>query len=617
MAEKKDFMSALAEEVSAKKRGERTKIDSIDDFVSTRHENKHVEGDLDEVIEEAVPEEKEETPEPVQEEPVREEVSQKKEIKEVPRQFSAEDAYDSDDGTPDSFQEEKLIPVSQPKKKLKKGAIIGLIIAAAAVVFAIWFFAFAPKITMPDFVGKKLSDVSTWARQNKMESSAIATSEPEYSLEYDKDVVMAQSVEAGKKIKPDTPITLTISAGPDPAEKISFPDLKSMTKDEIQSWIDENKLSKAKISTEYSTTVEEGKVISYDLKNVAEDDFTRGTSITIKVSKGAAPAGQVTMDNFANKTYAEAETWAAQKKLVAVKTEQNSDTIEKGYIISQSIASGQTVDEGTTVTFVVSKGKGVLVPNLVGYTKEQLAAWQGDPKNDLTVVTKSVYNELPEGSVVYQSIAPNTTVDSGSVLELTISLYLPILETNTNEWIGKNYLELKAKCDEFNSKGADIQAGEYGAFATRTHDPVVPEDGIVAISCSYGTSDVGDGCERPLNLNSRIAYQVSLGPDTSTPSPTPAPDTYATISLTKENMSSLESMRKFCNDNNGSVSCSFTPVASENPTDEVTVSSGGVELNKDVEQTLFKNASLIISYQVKGTEITTPPTEGSEDDKKQ
>ena len=275
------------------------------------------------------------------------------------------------------------------------------------------------------------------------------------------------------------------------------------------------------------------------------------------------------------------------------------------------------MDEGTTITFVVSKGKGVLVPNLVGYTKEQLAAWQGDPKNELTVVTKSIYNELPEGSVVNQSIAPNTTVDSGSVLELTISLYLPILETNTKEWIGKNYLELKAKCDEFNSKGADIQAGEYGAFATRTHDPVVPEDGIVAISCSYGTSDVGDGCERPLNLNSRIAYQVSLGPDTSTPSPTPAPDTYATISLTKENMSSLESMRKFCNDNSGSVSCSFTPVASENPTDEVTVSSGGVELNKDVEQTLFKNASLIISYQVKGTEITTPPTEGSEDDKKQ
>lgn len=616
MAEKKDFMSALAEEVSAKKRGERTKIDSIDDFVSTRHENKPADVNLDEVIEEAVPEEKEEKPGPVQKEPEREEIPQKKEIKEVPRHFSAEDAYDSDDGTPDSFQEEKLIPVSQPRKKLKKGAIIGLIIAAAAVVALIWFFAFAPKITMPDFVGKKLSDVSTWARQNKMESSAIATSEPEYSLEYDKDVVMAQSVEAGKKIKSDTPITLTISAGPDPSEKISFPDLKSMTKDEIQAWIDENKLSKAKISTEYSTTVEEGKVISYDLKNVAEDDFTRGTSLTIKVSKGTAPAGQVTMENFAKKTFAEAETWATQKKLNAVKVEQNSDTVEKTFIISQSVAAGQTVDEGTTITFVVSKGKGILVPNLVGYTAEQLDAWEKTVQSEgegsyLSIVTKSVYNELPEGSVVEQSIAPNTTVDSGSVLELTISLYLPILETDTQHWIGQNYLKLKEEVDKYNAAGADIQAGEYGAFAERQYSDTIAKDGIIEIACSFGTSNVGDGCERPLNLNSRIAYRVSLGPKpTATPSETPA---YQQITLKQSDMENLSTMQKFCNDNSAKISCSFSPVvldtADKKVNDLQSVVNGSVSFTKDNgDQTLYNGAGLTVYYYVAGQTVEPAQT---------
>lgn len=606
MAEKKDFMSELADEVAARKRGERDRIDGIDDFVSHRHENTPKTGAFDE------------------EEPVIEEVKKKEPVKETKKEapipeprpvkeITPEEAYDDDDGTPDSFAEEKLVPVSAPKKKMKPGAIIALAAIAAAALFAIWFFAFAPKIVMPDFVGKKLSDVSTWAKQNKMESSAIATSEPVFSMDYDEGVVMEQSVEAGKKVKTDTPITFTVSAGPDPEEAISFPDIKNMSKDEIDAWIKENKLSKAKITTQYSSTVEEGKVISYDLKNTAEEDFRRGTALTVLISKGAAPAGQVTVENFTNKTYAEAMSWAAQKKLVSVKTEETSATIEKGYVISQSITAGQTVDEGTTITFVVSKGKGVLVPNLVGYTKEELEAWQGDPDNTLTIVTKSVYAELPLGSVVTQSIVPNTMVDEGSVLELTTSLYLPILETNTQKWIGQNYLQLKAKVDEFNANGADIQAGEYGDFANREYSDTVPVDGIIEIACTFGTApDVGNGCERPLNLNSRIAYRVSLGPKPSS-TPAPAPE-YEPVRLTAADMADIAHMQNFCNANSGKITCSFAPAAITDPATQKadtiqSITSNGVAFDLKQEQTLYKGASLSVNYYVNGSAVTENPQE--------
>ena len=51
---------------------------------------------------------------------------------------------------------------------------------------------------MPDFVGKNLSEVSTWARQNKIENTAVAITN-EYSFDVPADVVISQSITPGKK----------------------------------------------------------------------------------------------------------------------------------------------------------------------------------------------------------------------------------------------------------------------------------------------------------------------------------------------------------------------------------------------------------------------------------
>ena len=81
-----------------------------------------------------------------------------------------------------------------------------------------------------------------------------------------------------------------------------------MSQTEIKDWIDTNKLLKTKLTTQFSTTVPSGSVISYDLKNVSESEFTRGSTLNIICSKGAAPAGQVTVENYVGKTYTEFQT---------------------------------------------------------------------------------------------------------------------------------------------------------------------------------------------------------------------------------------------------------------------------------------------------------------------
>lgn len=513
MAEKRDFMSELANEVDAKKKGKLDHIQGIEDYKPKERKVSSSTADDDfDIPSMATKSEKKAEPvyepkkEPVFTAPVEEE-----EVEDN-TDFDEEDAYGGLNGMPASYGEEQVVRVNTPKKQVPVIAWVLLAVAVAGISFAIYWFKFAPHITLPDFRGKNISEVSTWAKQNKIESSAIATSEPVYSMEYEKGVVVEQSVAGGKKVKKDTPITFTVSNGPDPDEKIAFlTDIKSMTSGEIQSWISENKLLKAKVVTQYSDTVESGNVISYEVKNGSEEEFTRGTTLNVICSKGPAPAGQVTVDNFVGKMYADVESWANTKKVKLNKTEAFSDQVDKDKVISMDKKQGETLKEGDTLSVVVSKGKGVKIPNLVGYTKEQLEAWTADGDNAVSLVKKTVYNAAPEGSVIEQSLKAGSVVEAGEVLELTVSNYLPILQTNSRQWLGVDYLQLKAEVDKWNAQGARIQAGQYGTVKEQCSDEYTTPGAIIDYSCSGGTSDVGNGCERPLKLDARISYTISTG----------------------------------------------------------------------------------------------------------
>ena len=524
MAEKRDFMSELANEVEEKKKGKLDHIQGIEDYKPKERKVSSSTTDDDFDIP-SMGTKSVKKPAPVYEpkkEPAFTNPVEEEEVEDN-TDFDEEDAYGGLNGMPASYGEEQVVRVNTPKKQVPVIAWILLAIAVAGISFAIYWFKFAPHITLPDFRGKNISEVSTWAKQNKMESSAIATSEPVYSMEYEKGVVVEQSVAGGKKVKKDTPITFTVSNGPDPDEKIAFlTDIKSMTSSEIQSWISENKLLKAKVVTQYSDTVESGNVISYEVKNGSEEEFTRGTTLNVICSKGPAPAGQVTVDNFVGKMYADVESWANTKKIKLNKTEAFSDQVDKDKVISMDKKQGETLKEGDTLSVVVSKGKGVKIPNLVGYTKEQLEAWRADADNNVSIVEKTIYNAAPAGSVIEQSLKAGSVVEAGEVLELTISNYLPILQTNSRQWLGVDYLQLKAEVDKWNAQGARIQAGQYGTVKEQCSDEYTTPGAIIDYSCSGGTSDVGNGCERPLNLDARISYTISTGGCTVKPA---APET--------------------------------------------------------------------------------------------
>jgi len=380
----------------------------------------------------------------------------------------------SDEDKPASFQEEERVPVQRERKPVNVKALIIAAIVLLLIGVGSYFLFFSPKIEMPNFVGKTKADVGSWVKQQGIESSGIVF-ESVYDFDNEEGVIISQSIKSGKKVKKNVKLNFTESKGPDPEEAITLPYLENMTKDEIQDWISTNKLLKTKISTSYNENVPESTVIDYSFTGCEADTFTRGCNLKINISKGAAPAGTVTVEDFEKKPFATVEAWAKSKKIELNVVEQYSDKIEKDSVISQSVSSGKTMKEGETLTVVVSKGKAVYMENIVGWDKEKVSSWCA--KNSLAFKLKEVYTTQPEGTCISQSIPKGKLLSDDDYLEAVVSLgnYVKIGDFYNRPYHSTNGVEgLHEYKDAQNEKGADITTSKTTAF-----DDVVPAGYVI------------------------------------------------------------------------------------------------------------------------------------------
>ena len=79
-----------------------------------------------------------------------------------------------------------------------------------------------------------------------------------------------------------------------------------------------------------------------------------------------------TVPKLTGKSQSDAEAALSQAGLSGNATEDYSDTVEKGLVISQDTDAGKEVSKGTTIGYVVSKGPKltvVPVPSIISFDK--------------------------------------------------------------------------------------------------------------------------------------------------------------------------------------------------------------------------------------------------------
>ena len=407
--------------------------------------------------------------------------------------------FSGENKKPDSFKEEVREKVVKEKKPFNAKLFIIILLAVLLVVGLILFFILRPTIEVKDFVGADSSEVTAWIRQNEIDTKGIVFKE-EYNFDFDEGAIIYQSIETGKKVRKNAKINFGVSLGANPEELISVPDISSMYKEELQDWIKENKLTKTKIVSSYNETVENGAVISYEFKNCDEDTFKRSSTLNINVSKGPQPVGKVTVEDFTKKQYTEAAAWAAGKKLKPERVETYSDSIEPGTVISQSPVSGTIINEGDTIVFSVSKGKGINVPNLSSLSKEQVNDFLS--KNGITA--KKKYS-TSTNYVLSQTPAGGTTVASVSDIEVVINagstFYLSDIGISGGV-VGKRFQEVVDAFNNARSKGID---GFIGAWSN--------PDGVYSEQYSAGvvvSADAQDSNGKKYDINDRLPLDCRI-----------------------------------------------------------------------------------------------------------
>src|SRR5208282_3072000 len=113
---------------------------------------------------------------------------------------------------------------------------------------------------------------------------------------------------------------------------------------------------------------------------------------------------------------------SAAKLKVGTPTQQTSNTVAAGKVISQDPASGSSLPEGSPVNRVISSGpQMVAVPNVDGLTQDAATAVLTAAKLKVGTNTPQTSNTVATGRAISQDPASGSSLAEGSSVNLVIS----------------------------------------------------------------------------------------------------------------------------------------------------------------------------------------------------
>ncbi|MGX4736965.1 Stk1 family PASTA domain-containing Ser/Thr kinase [Kitasatospora griseola] len=203
-------------------------------------------------------------------------------------------------------------------------------------------------------------------------------------------------------------VTYTLSS----AVYATVPSVLGQSRQQAVTVLDKQGLHGA-FSEQFSESVQAGQVISTDPGVGAK--VRKSDAVKVVVSRGPerVPVPQVT-----SRPLAEASKALTDARLTAgTTTEQFSDSVPKGAVISTDPAAGTALAPNSPVALTVSKGMRP-VPDVSGMSRDDAAKALQDAG-----FTPQIAGLLPFGKVTEQSPAAGTPRPQGSTVTITISLF--------------------------------------------------------------------------------------------------------------------------------------------------------------------------------------------------
>lgn len=254
-----------------------------------------------------------------------------------------------DGAPPGTGTQEGYVPPEGTSPSKRSGRFLAVLIIMLVVLAGLLLFLglqlrqSGDEVSVPTVTGLNVVE----ATQRLTADGFEVETRPQNNAEFDKDIVIEQNPDAGSKVEKGSTVVLFVSAG---VGDVTVPDVVGKTQAAAESLIDNEGLIPDS-KKEADASVPEGQVIR---QNPAAGEIAeKGTAVEIFVSTGTP---QKPVPFVGGMTVSEATDVLTQAGFTVNQRRQSSTSVAEDLVIGTQPSSGTQVDEGSTVTIIISSG---------------------------------------------------------------------------------------------------------------------------------------------------------------------------------------------------------------------------------------------------------------------
>lgn len=265
-----------------------------------------------------------------------------------------------------------------------------------------------------DFTGVNINEAIKWAEANKIKYYQVY----EHSDYIDEFSIISQSVTPNTVVKNVKEIEFVVSKGPNLDKEVIISNMVGWNIDDVIKVIDDNFLSNVIVDYEFDNEIERDIVISQSISG----QIKRNEKIKIKVSLGKEEALKpIEAISLINNSEFKATLWLKRNGINYEIKYDFSNTIQKGYVMDQSISIGTTINQKEDkMILTISKGSKIKVPDLKNMKVDEIINWVST--NNLKISFEERFDAtVKSGNVIEANYKKGDEIEEGTTIKIITS----------------------------------------------------------------------------------------------------------------------------------------------------------------------------------------------------
>jgi serine/threonine-protein kinase len=279
--------------------------------------------------------------------------------------------------------------------------------ALGAAAWGAWTYLIPHEVDVPPVVGQSVPEAQ--ARLERLDL-VVRIADGDYSRRVAEGSVLRIQPAVGTTLREGDRVTIVPSLGPPP---VDVPDLVGKTLPKARELLRGMGLELGDVTRGFSDDVAIDRIIDFD--RGANGQAPYGSAIDVVLSKGPFP---VAVPRVVRMTQEDAAAALAAAGFEVSVTEDFSEDVPRGVVISQDPPRGTELQPGNTVAIVVSLGPPEFpMPNVVGMSKDEAV----QKLTDLGLLVDVVLVRAPGTTVVFQKPVVGAIVQAGDVVHIYVA----------------------------------------------------------------------------------------------------------------------------------------------------------------------------------------------------